>query len=86
MLPQNNIDNIEADSESDEDEKNAGKSVEDILARSKQLSARHFTMSVRYRQKLGNIPKDYDTNRDPNVLNERDWLQLISQKPKLSKS
>jgi len=35
MLPQNNIDNIEADSESDEDEKNAGKSVEDILARSK---------------------------------------------------
>ena len=50
------------------------------------MTEKHKRLSLRFRQKQGLIPRDYDASRDPNILSESDWQHLVSQRAKLSKS
>ena len=61
-------------------------SVDKILQRSRELTKSNTRLSLKYRQKLQKMNSGYNTKTDLNLLSDRDWQSLLSQRGKLSKS
>ena len=74
-----------ASSEEDYSSKNDDvDTVDKILARSRKLTLRHAKLSRKLREQRS--LENYGGHKDANLLSHEDWLQVLAQKQRFSKS